>query len=183
MRPKAISKSHFQKPFNEKGLDPCDMQCDKTAKDYEIRKYLKLSYYKQIYIMNIQNSHTSIHFPNFKSANPIQRLHPALPSKKISVQQPLGMHIGHSRHMQIHSPSPIGSSDSSFIGMLKQGIQKVEQLETHAKDLQKKSVYDPNSVEIHELMIAAEKSKFALNLTKTLADSFIRGFKELSSPR
>ncbi|HNE24497.1 MAG TPA: flagellar hook-basal body complex protein FliE, partial [Leptospiraceae bacterium] len=44
-------------------------------------------------------------------------------------------------------------------------------------------IYDPDSVEVHDVMIAAEKSRFALTLTKTVADGLVRTFRELTQPR
>jgi hypothetical protein len=56
-------------------------------------------------------------------------------------------------------------------------------LSNQSEDLTKKAVYDPDNVDVHEIMIASQKARFALNLTKTIIDGSIRAYKELTSGR
>src|SRR5688572_28689368 len=75
------------------------------------------------------------------------------------------------KHIQL--PGVASSNDKvagGFMGALKEAIGNVEGLEAQSQQLTEKMIYDPDSVEAHEVMIAAEKSRFALNLTKTLSD-------------
>ena len=72
---------------------------------------------------------------------------------------------------------------TNFSDALTQALGQVEQLNTRSKELTRQSIYDPDSVEVHDVMIAAQKSKFALNLTKTVADGFVRTIRELTAGR
>ena len=97
---------------------------------------------------------------------------------------PLQMNKGHDRHMQIASVPPDPNKVvTNFSDALTQALGQVEQLSTRSKELTRQSIYDPDSVEVHDVMIAAQKSKFALNLTKTVADGFVRTIRELTAGR
>jgi flagellar hook-basal body complex protein FliE len=67
--------------------------------------------------------------------------------------------------------------------MLSRALEDVESVDSRSRDLTTKAIYDPDSVEVHDVMIAAEKSRFALTLTKTVADGLVRTFRELTQPR
>lgn len=75
------------------------------------------------------------------------------------------------------------SAKESFASLLESTIQGIEKADAHSKKLSMQAVYDPDSVEAHQVLLAAEKSRFVLNFTKVLADGVIRTFRELSSPR
>ncbi len=94
------------------------------------------------------------------------------------------MQASHPLHMQpsqqAHPPS---KSDEGFAGALKDALSSVESLDAKSHQLSSQAVYDPDSVEVHDVLIAAEKARFALNLTKTLADNLVRSYRELTSPR
>ncbi len=74
-------------------------------------------------------------------------------------------------------------SGVGFAEALNQALGNVEKLDQTSQELTQKSVFDPDSVEAHTLLIAAERARFALNLTKTMADGLVRTFKELTNPR
>jgi flagellar hook-basal body complex protein FliE len=71
----------------------------------------------------------------------------------------------------------------SFAETLKKSLEKVNDLEVGSEELTQKLVYDPNSVDVHEVMIAAEKARMAITLTKTITDGVIRAYRELSNLR
>jgi len=71
----------------------------------------------------------------------------------------------------------------SFAEALNNAVSGVEKLDANANRLTMQAIMDPDSVEVHQLMIAAEKARFALTLTKNLADGAIRAYKELTNPR
>ena len=71
----------------------------------------------------------------------------------------------------------------SFAEALNNALSGAERLDIESKKLTEKAIYDPDSVDIHTVMIASEKARFALNFTKTVADGMVRAFKELSNPR
>jgi flagellar hook-basal body complex protein FliE len=44
-------------------------------------------------------------------------------------------------------------------------------------------IYNPNSVEAHEVMIASEKARISLTFTKTVVDGIIRAYRDLTNLR
>lgn len=83
-------------------------------------------------------------------------------------------------------PAPTGDPENiagSFAGALTQALSRVEKIDNKAQQLTMQAIYKPDSVDVHNLIIAAEKARFALNLTKTIADGVIRSYRELTSPR
>lgn len=127
--------------------------------------------------MNIQ-SERGVQFsggmPQFRPSNRVP-----LGDAKLTTQDP--------RHMQIgpqgpESPRSTGPA-KGFADMLSRALEDVESVDSRSRDLTTKAIYDPDSVEVHDVMIAAEKSRFALTLTKTVADGLVRTFRELTQPR
>jgi len=128
--------------------------------------------------MEIKNSERGIQFPGgMPQFRPSARTpHPANASLTIS----------DSRHMQIGgSPQAqmAAGPAKGFGDFLTEAVTQVEAVDAKSRDLTAKSIFDPDSVEVHEVMIAAEKGRFALNLTKTVADGLVRTFRELTQPR
>lgn len=70
-----------------------------------------------------------------------------------------------------------------FASALNDALGMVEKLDVNSQKLTAKAVYEPDSVEAHTVVIAAEKARFALNLTKSIADGFVRTYRDLTNPR
>ncbi|WP_425435257.1 flagellar hook-basal body complex protein FliE [Leptonema illini] len=86
--------------------------------------------------------------------------------------------------MQIGSaPKDPEHMTTTFAQALNEALGNVEGLSKKSEDLTTKAIYDPDSVEAHEVIIASQKARFALNLTKTIADGAVRTFRELTNPR
>ena len=92
-----------------------------------------------------------------------------------------GLNVDNSRHITRGKP-PLNPErvTEGFAAALNSALGKVEALDVRSQKLTTQAIYDPNSVEAHQVIVAAEKARFALNLTKTLADGFIRGYRELT---
>ncbi len=73
--------------------------------------------------------------------------------------------------------------DSSFAGILKKVVDNVNDLQVESENLTQKMIYDPDSVDIHTVMITAQKAELALTLTKTVRDEAIRAFREIMNLR
>lgn len=71
----------------------------------------------------------------------------------------------------------------SFAQMLKSAIQKVNDLQIDSEDLAQKMIHEPGSVDIHTVMIAAQKAELALSFTKAVRDEAIRSYRELMNLR
>lgn len=96
-----------------------------------------------------------------------------------------GLKVSDPRHFQLDTnPAAVAANPGKgFSEFLTEAVNHVETADAKSRDLTAKSIFDPDSVEVHEVMIAAEKGRFALNLTKTVADGLVRTFRELTSPR
>ena len=62
-------------------------------------------------------------------------------------------------------------------------IGNVNSLEQKANELTTRMATDPDSVEIHDVMIAASQAEMAVAFTKAVADRVIRAYKEITSVR
>ncbi|OHD63993.1 MAG: flagellar hook-basal body complex protein FliE [Spirochaetes bacterium RBG_13_51_14] len=72
---------------------------------------------------------------------------------------------------------------TSFADSLMKALGKVNDLQTGSEDLTQKMIYDPESVDIHTVMIAAQKAEVALSFTKAVRDEAIRAYRELINLR
>ena len=121
------------------------------------------------------HSSKSVSFPNGS---------PALTGAKSPVKDGPGMRTDNELHMtragRAMDPDRV---TEGFAGALNAALGRVETLDTRAQKLTAQAVYDPDSVDAHTVVLAAEKARFALNLTKTLADGAIRAYRELTSGR
>ncbi len=125
-------------------------------------------------------SYNGVQFPN------------AFPKvQKAETWNPLQLRTLHDKHMKISQkpvlqdilPSQEDRMATNFAEALQQMLNNAETLSTEADELTKKAVYDPDSVDTHEIMIAVQKARFAINLTKTIAEGIVRSYKELITPR
>jgi len=71
----------------------------------------------------------------------------------------------------------------SFENALKEAVQKVNNLQVDSDALSKKMIYEPESVDIHNVMIAQQKAEISLSLAKTVRDEAIRAYRELVNMR
>jgi flagellar hook-basal body complex protein FliE len=89
-----------------------------------------------------------------------------------------------SRHYgDIVKPHNVDEVSESFAATLKKSLEKVNDLEVEADSLTQKLVFDPNSVDAHQVMIASEKARIAVTFTKTLVDGVIKAYRDLSNLR
>ncbi len=88
------------------------------------------------------------------------------------------------RHMIASNVPPVSENAAGgFAQALSSALGGVEKIDNESTKLAARAVYEPDSVNVHEVVIAAEKAKLALNLTKTLSDGLVRTYRELTSPR
>ncbi|MBE7412968.1 MAG: flagellar hook-basal body complex protein FliE [Leptospiraceae bacterium] len=97
---------------------------------------------------------------------------------KVSVNVTDTRHYGDKASVQ--SPDDVAES---FASVLKKSFENVNDAQVQADEMTQKLVFDPNSVDAHDVMIAAEKARISLTFTKTLADGFVRAYRELTSLR
>ncbi|HPS59001.1 MAG TPA: flagellar hook-basal body complex protein FliE [Spirochaetota bacterium] len=71
----------------------------------------------------------------------------------------------------------------SFADMLNSAVAKTNDLQVDAENLMQKMVYEPESVDIHQVMIATQKAEVALGLTKAVRDGALNAYRELINLR
>jgi flagellar hook-basal body complex protein FliE len=71
----------------------------------------------------------------------------------------------------------------SFSDVLMKSLNKVNDLQSDSDTLNQKMVTDPGSVDIHTVMIAAQKAEIALSFTRAVRDEVIKGYRELMNLR
>lgn len=72
---------------------------------------------------------------------------------------------------------------SSFAEMFNKALGEVNQLELKSTELAVQMAADPESVDIHDVQIAAEEAEMAVLFTKGLVDRAIRSYKEIINLR
>ena len=82
-------------------------------------------------------------------------------------------------------PAAIQSDDvaKSFSDMLAETIGKTNDLQVESEGLTRKMIYQPESVDIHTVMIAQQKAEVALTFTKAVRDEAIRSYRDLMNLR
>jgi len=71
----------------------------------------------------------------------------------------------------------------SFADMLNGAIAKTNNLQVDAESLMQQMVVKPESVDIHQVMVATQKAEIALSLTKAVRDGAINAYRELINLR
>jgi flagellar hook-basal body complex protein FliE len=72
---------------------------------------------------------------------------------------------------------------TSFADSLMKALGKVNDMQTDSEDLMQKMMFQPESVDIHTVMIAAQKAEVSLSFTKAVRDEAIRAYRELINLR
>ena len=72
---------------------------------------------------------------------------------------------------------------SGFAGALKDAFYKVNDLQLQSDELTKALAVRPETVDVHDVTIAAEKARMALFFTKSIVDRVIQAYKELINVR
>jgi flagellar hook-basal body complex protein FliE len=81
-----------------------------------------------------------------------------------------------------HEPQ-LDDVSTSFADSLMKALGKVNDLEVTSEDLSQKMLYQPESVDIHTVMIAMQKAEVALGFTKAVRDEAVRAYRELINLR
>jgi len=72
---------------------------------------------------------------------------------------------------------------SSFADMFNKAFNDVNELELKSIDLTNQMAIDLDSVNIHDVQIAAEESEMAIMFTKGIVDRVIRAYKDITNLR
>lgn len=71
----------------------------------------------------------------------------------------------------------------NFSTLFNKALNEVNNLELKATDIANQMAVNPDSVNIHDVQIAAEQAEMAVMLTKGITDRAIRAYKEITSVR
>jgi flagellar hook-basal body complex protein FliE len=71
----------------------------------------------------------------------------------------------------------------SFASALMKAVGKVNNLLAESDELSQKMINEPESVDIHNVMISAQKAEIALSFTKSVRDEAIRAYRDLMNMR
>lgn len=107
---------------------------------------------------------------------------------KISPEQTTGhivkMKTSHPLHYTGTKEEPMDDNVSgSFADALMKALGKVNNLLAESDELAEKMIHAPESVDIHTVMIAAQKAEISLNFTKAVRDEAIRAYRDLMNLR
>jgi len=89
------------------------------------------------------------------------------------------------KHYSGSNKSKTASDDisTSFKDMFNSAVGKVNNLQVDSENLTKKMIYAPETVDIHQVMIAAQKAELSLTFTKTIRDEAISAYRDLINLR
>jgi len=71
----------------------------------------------------------------------------------------------------------------SFADVLNNAVTKVNDLQVDAQDQVQQMIYEPEKVDIHQVMIANQKAEISLAFTKAVRDGAINAYRELMNLR
>ena len=75
------------------------------------------------------------------------------------------------------------STSLNFAEALNKALVKVNDQQVASENLMQKLVSAPKSVNVHDVLITAEKARMSLTLTKSVADLAVRTYRELINLR
>ena len=91
------------------------------------------------------------------------------------------------KHFGVHLQSKKSEKNENFMSefahALKNALYKVNGLQRKSDELTKALAVRPDTVDIHDVTIAAEKAKLSLMLTKSIVDRITQAYRELINMR
>ncbi len=71
----------------------------------------------------------------------------------------------------------------SFADVLNNSIKKVNDLQVDSEQAMQKMIYQPDSIDIHQVMIANQKAEISLAFTRSIRDGAMNAYRELMNLR
>ena len=89
-----------------------------------------------------------------------------------------------SRHLvgQSFGPAP-ASTSQSFSDLLIDSLNDVNAMQQTSEALSVQAVVDPESVNAHDVTLAAAKASMSLSITKNVVDRVIQAYREIQNVR
>jgi flagellar hook-basal body complex protein FliE len=99
----------------------------------------------------------------------------------------VSMRATNGKHFGVVNKPVVTDGRNNFIGefgdILNKQLGQVNGLQLSSEELTQKLAITPDEVNIHEVMIAAEKAQLALNFTKTVRDKLVNAYQTLVNLR
>jgi flagellar hook-basal body complex protein FliE len=97
----------------------------------------------------------------------------------------IGLKVSRPNHMTDILPREKSGDPvvQNFADMFNKALGEVNDLELKSTELTNKMTIDPDSVNIHDVQIAAEKAEMAVLFTKGIVDRVIRAYREITELR
>jgi flagellar hook-basal body complex protein FliE len=89
----------------------------------------------------------------------------------------------HSGHFAGKHETPSGSQPGEFGSMLFRSLDQVNALQNRHEALSVQAIIDPDSVNPHDITIAAAQAELALNITKNVVDRVVRAYRDITTAR
>ncbi|MCA1753325.1 MAG: flagellar hook-basal body complex protein FliE [Spirochaeta sp.] len=86
-------------------------------------------------------------------------------------------------HVRGQFEVPTTEATGSFGEMVMDGLNQVNALEQQHTDLSVRAVVDPDSVNPHDVTIAAAQAEMALNITKNVVDRVVQAYRDITNVR
>jgi flagellar hook-basal body complex protein FliE len=80
-------------------------------------------------------------------------------------------------------PQAAGSRDGTFASLLMDSLESVNSQQQTADNLSVRAIVDPESVNPHDVTIAAAKANLSLSITKSVVDRVIQAYREIQNVR
>jgi len=117
-------------------------------------------------------------------------------AKDYSVQ----MKLTHARHMMPADSPYSGSGENilrlrdttgagavtragTFEDAMLQALDKVSGAQKNASDMQKQSIINPDSIDIHDITIAQAEASMSLSITRNILSRLVQGWRDLINTR
>lgn len=89
----------------------------------------------------------------------------------------------HPNHFATDAVEEEEDVEQSFGKLLSKALKKVNDLQIQADELTTKMITSPEEVNIHDVMIAAQKAQLSLNFVKAIRDRVIRAYQDIMNMR
>ncbi len=73
--------------------------------------------------------------------------------------------------------------EQSFGSVFNNALKKVNDLQVESDTMTKKMIVAPDEVNIHDVMIAAQKAKMSLEFVKAIRDKVVRAYQDIMNMR
>ena len=89
------------------------------------------------------------------------------------------------RHFGFNGTIPVqeGSEGTGFGMLLKQSLKGANETVLQSSAISQQILYDPESVDVHDVTIALAKANTAISLTKSVVDHALKAYREIISIR